>query len=529
MMCRIMKNRSIYVMSLAFFANILFSSLVSAQQSRIAEQRQALDEALSTMEDYEAYSTISDDEVRYSFLDLFVNENVHVFNDLLGVAEARQLPVSQYSKLMGSELRNKKTIIKNIKKESVEYENGVWNIKFSFEKAVSYANKCGVLFSSSEFYGDVYQMEASLVYDTERKRCKIASISGKVNSSKKLTQPFFAFKSEDKRDSLLKYKGEYLIFNSYKQALVEGELAPKMFSYADPDVFVIPVIEECNNVASVSMKYRPRKLRLKAHYDFELGEAVKLDGKEIFNDSKIKANSFGVDFGYVFPSKSSFKTGVFMGVGMTQTQIDFDVNNPDFVINTNADVDGDNYLRHYQNLELSQTIKLSELNVPIYADFEYRFNPIIAVHFDVGLRLNFNMTHQVDATNGSAYVYGIYPQYGNLRLDEHWGYNGFGNQTYTNSNLDYQELIDVSGITLDGMGGMGFRFSIPQTPLAFELSASYLMGLTDIISTKNTGKRFIEINASDLNNVERITNMTELMKSIKRQSLKLNLGIILKL
>ena len=144
---------------------------------------------------------------------------------------------------MGSELRNKKTIIKNIKKESVEYENGVWNIKFSFEKAVSYANKCGVLFSSSEFYGDVYQMEASLVYDTERKRCKIASISGKVNSSKKLTQPFFAFKSEDKRDSLLKYKGEYLIFNSYKQALVEGELAPKMFSYADPDVFVIPVIE----------------------------------------------------------------------------------------------------------------------------------------------------------------------------------------------------------------------------------------------------------------------------------------------
>ena len=87
----------------------------------------------------------------------------------------------------------------------------------------------------------------------------------------------------------------------------------------------------------------------------------------------------------------------------------------------------------------------------------------------------------------------------------------------------------MSGITLDGMGGMGFRFSIPQTPLAFELSASYLMGLTDIISTKNTGKRFIEINASDLNNVERITNMTELMKSIKRQSLKLNLGIILKL
>lgn len=524
-----MKNIAYYKIVLAFVASMVFTSYASAQQNGIVEQRRILDEALSTIEDYESYSTISDDDVRYSFLDLFVDGNAPVFNDILGAADANQLPVSQYSKLLGSNLRNKKTVIKNIKKESISRENGVWKIKFSFEKTLSYANNCGVLFSSAEFYGKPYQMEASLVYDEQQRRCKIESIKGSVDSQKKLSQPYFAFKSEDKRDSLLRYNGEYLSFNSYNQALLLGEMNPKLFSYADPDMWITPSVEECNKVPSVSMKYRPRKWRMKVHYDFGLGEALKLDGKDIFKSSKTKENAFGLDFGYIFPSKSSFKTGLFMGVGMTQTEIDMAMENSYFVINTNADVDGDNYARHYKNLALSQNIKLSELNVPIYLDCEYRFNPIFAVHFDVGLRLNLNMKHEVDATEGSAYVYGIYPQYNNLRLDEHWGYNGFGNQTYSTNNLAYKELIDVAGFSADAMGTIGLRFSIPQTPLSLELSGSYLMGLTDMISTKDTSKRFIEIDASDLNNVERITNMTELLKGVKRQTMRFNVGVILKM
>ena len=518
-----------YNILLAFVANMLFTSYASAQQSGIAEQRRILDEALNTIEDYESYSTISDDDVLYSFLDLFVDENVLVFNDLLGVSDAKQLPVSQYSKLLSGNLRNKKTVIKNIRKKSVSRENGVWTVKFSFEKTMSYADNCGVLYSSSEFYGKPYQMEASLVYDEQKKCCKIESIKGVMDSSKKLSQPYFAFKSEDKRDSLLQYNGNYLVFNSYKQALLSGNLDSQLFSYADPDVFITPQIEECNKVLSVSMKYRPRKWRMKVYYDFGLGEALKLDNKDIFKNSKTKENAFGFDFGYIFPSKSSFKTGLFFGVGMTQSQIDLAMENSDFIINTNADVDGDIYARHYQNLALSQVIKLSELNVPIYLDCEYRFNPVFSVHFDVGVRLNLNMKHEVDATEGGAYVYGIYPQYDNLRLDEHWGYNGFGNQTYTNNNLAYKDLIDVAGFSADAMGTIGFRFFIPQTPLALELSGSYLMGLTDMISTKNSSKHFIEIDASDLSNVERITNMTELLKSVKRQAMRFNVGVILKL
>ena len=514
---------------MALIASIIFSSYAIAQQSEITEQRRVLDEALSTIEDYESFSTISDEEVRYSFLDLFVNENVSVYNDLLGVSDARQLPVGQYSKLLGSDLRNKKTTIKNIKKKSITRKNGTWTVSFTFEKSMSYTNSCGVFLSSSEFYGKAYQMEVSLIYDEQKKRCKIESITGSMDSTKKLTQPFFAFKSEDKRDSLLRYNGEYLSFNSYKQTLISGELNPELFSYADPDMWIKPSIDKCSKGPLVSMNYRSRKWRVKVHYDFGLGEALSLDGKDIFSTSKSKSNAFGLDFGYVFPSKGAFKTGIFIGAGITQTTIDLGMQNPDYVINTDADIDADRYDRHYENLQLSQSIKLSEFSIPIYLDLEYRFSPIVALHFDLGMRLNFDMNHQVDATEGSSYVYGIYPQYDNLRLDEHWGYNGFGNQTYSNSNLVYQDLIDVAGFTANTMGSIGFRFSIPKTPLAFELSGSYIMGLTDIISTKDTSKSFIEINANDLNKMERIINMTELLKSVKRQSMSLSLGVILKL
>lgn len=523
-----MKHRFAFTIGLALFVNVMFSSMVSAQQSKIVEQRRVWDAALTTIEDYESYSTIGDEEVRYSFLDLFVDENVPVFNDLLGVLEMKQIPVGQYVELLSANLRNKKSNIKNIKTKSIAFENGVWRLVFSFEKIISYADKCGIFFSSEEFYGKAYKLEASLVYDRQKKQCKIESINGVMDDSKQLSHPFFAFKSEDKRDSLLQYDGTKLTLNSYRQMLFNGELNSKLFSYPDPDMLITPMVEKCNDVSLVTMKYRARKWRVKLHYDFGLGDALTLDGKDVLNSSKSRANSFGLDLGFVLPSKSMFKTGIFLGVGMTQTSMDLGMVNTDYTINTNADVDGDSYIRHYQNLKINQEIKLSELNIPIYVDFEYHFSPIVSCHLDLGARLNFDMKHLVDATTGSAYVYGVYPQYDDLRMDEHWGQNGFGNQNYSNSNLAYDELIDVSGLTVDATGSLGLRFNIPQSPWAFELSGSYLMGLTDIISTKNTTKRFIEINDKDLNNMEVITNMTEMLKGAKRQAIRMNIGVILK-
>lgn len=529
-----MKNMKKNFFSIALMACLTVSAY--AQQSRVAQQRIILDEAISTIEDYETCATVSDDEIYYSFLDLFVNEKAPVYNDLLGDSKSKTVTAGDYARRMYRGMRNKKATIYNVKNEGVTNENGVWRARFSFEKSVSYVDSCGIYFSSQEFYDQVYHLTANMVYDESSGRCKIESITGTIDSQKSLPTEYFVFVSEDPRDEQLLYHGEPVAekLNSYHQAFLPGSVSTvtkKDFSFPDPSIEPRLVADRCN----VSMSYRIRRLRLKAHYDLGLGKAYQLDGDNLLKSSDSKASSFGLDFGYMFSSKSSFSLGAFIGVGMTQSTIDLAYENPDYQFTSTADVDGDTYTRHYRNLALKQSMKLSELNVPLYMDMNYSFNPYFSVFADLGVRLNFDMKHEVDATEGSAYVYGVYHQYDGLVLDEQWGYNGFGQQTYGPSQLLSKELLDVNSFTVDGVGSLGFRFNIPTTPLTFELGLSYLMGLTEVVKTANVTQLTTDGNlpvvyntVSGMESTEHLHNLSESLNSIKRQQLRLNLGLTLK-
>ena len=120
----------------AFIGIMVWGCIVSptanAQQSNIAKQRLIMDEAISTIEDYETFATIADEEIRYSFENLFVDENAYVYNDLLGISQDDKLTIKEYSKKLSEGLRNKKTTISNIKKDKLWYENDTWKIRFSF-------------------------------------------------------------------------------------------------------------------------------------------------------------------------------------------------------------------------------------------------------------------------------------------------------------------------------------------------------------------------------------------------------------
>lgn len=508
-------------------------STANAQQTNIAKQRLVMDEAISTIEDYETFATIVDDEVRYSFEDLFVDENTKIYNDLLGISKGEVVTVKEYSKALSDGLRNKKATIKNIKKEGIWFENEAWKVKFSFDKTMSYTNKCGVYFSSSEFYDNEYHLTATLIYDEVSKKCKIESIMGTVDSQRKLPDIFFAFKTEDKRDNQLTYRNQRMKFNSYNQMLLEGPYEKNAFRYSDPDVELIPVLDECNYV---SMRYKARKMRLKLHYDLDMGESLDLSDAERLNNHKTTSFSFGVDFGYVFPSKSIVKTGLFVGIGMAQSTIETKFQSSDYYYNTTADVDGDSYTRHYENFSLSQKAKMTDIMVPVYADVNIKLHQYVSIYFDLGAKAFLNIGHKVDNTEGNAYIYGIYPQYDNLRLDEHWGYNGFGNKTFTSSDLDNIDLVGVSSITADAFGSVGLRFNIPTTPLSVDIGAQYQFGLIDIVKpegdviglSNGSNSPLVYNTISGKSSTEHVRNLSEVFSSIKRKSLKLSLGIIYK-
>lgn len=525
-------KKNFIIIGIAVWGSIV-TQTANAQQSSIAKQRLIVDEAISTIEDYETFATISDDEIRYSFEKLFVDENAKVYNDLLGISKGESLTAKEYSMKLSDGLRNKKATIKNIRKDGMWYENGTWKIKFSFDKTLSYTNKCGVYFSSSEFYDKDYHLTATLVYDESTRKCKIESISGIVDSSKKLPDQFFAFKAEDKRDNQLTYRNQRMTFNSYGQALLEGSYEKGAFRYYDPDVELTPVLDECNNV---SMRYKAKKMRIKLHYDLGMGEALDLSDADRLNSHKTNGYSFGVDCGYVFPSKSNVKTGLFIGLGMTQSTIDAAFQTSDYNYSTVADVDGDNYTRHYTNFSISQKAKLTELTIPIYADVNIKINQLVSLYFDLGVKANFDIGHKVDNMEGSTYIYGIYPQYGNLRMDEHWGFNGFGSKTFSISDLDNSDLVGVSSFTTDVFGGLGLRFNIPSTPLSIDLGANYRLGLMETIKpegekadlSNNSHSPLVYNTVSGQSSKEHVRNLTEAFSSVKRKSLNLSVGIIYK-
>lgn len=522
----------IIIVALSLFS---FQSVL-AQQNNSVEQRRALDAALNTIDSYTVWSSVANSEARYEFLDLFVNKNIQVYNDLLGIKQGKTISVEEYTNLMLHTLRNKKIFIKNIKNEGVFTENGLMRIRLSLDKEISYIDSCGAYFSSSEFYKNDHHLVFSLVYDNKNRSCKIESITGTIDSSQKLQHPFFVFQSEEKRDSFLLYKGKTFSFNSYHQALFNGIPDLKRFKFIDPNIYIKPYVNECNHV---SVRYREYRFRLKAHYDLGLGNAYKLEGVDkSLTTEKNSLNNIGLDFGYFFPSKGIIKAGIFLGVGFAKSKIALGYTNADYYFSTSADVDGDSYIRHYQNMNIKQGVKLTDLTIPLYADISFHFSRIVNLFVDLGAKFHFNMNHKMDTAEGSAYIYGIYPQYDNLRMDEHWGYNGFGNNTFSTANLDNLELLDVSGLSVDAFGNIGLRFNIPETPLAVDLGVSYQIGLSNLIKANDTAVSLDKVADSShalvyntlngLTSTEHLRNLTESLTSVKRQAFMFNIGLIYK-
>lgn len=506
-----------------------------AQQSNIAQQRRAIDEALTTLEDYISMATIIDNETYYNFIDLFESPSVLVYNDLIGLSTASNIPVNQYAARLSRGIGNKKVLISNVRNEGASFTNGKWQVKLSFDKRISYIDSCGTFLSSYEYYDSHdYRLTATLNYDPSNNKCKISELIGAIDSQKKLGEQFFAFQRTDPRDDELYYKGELLKFNSYDQALLIGSRDPlalkEDFYYSNPDMALRPQTNDCQ----VSMKYKMRRLRLRPHFDFGIGKAFLRDGDEVFTESKSTGYSMGLDFGVGLSSSRSFSLSLYTGIGLSLSTMDLSYQNNDYSYNTNADIDGENYIRHYKDLKLNQKMKLTELNFPLYFDFDFKIVNSLSLYLDLGARFDLDMGHKVDATEGSAEAYGIYTQYDNLKLDSHWPYNGFGNHNYSNTDLVNADLINVNSFTVCGLGGVGFRYNLSSIPLSIELGTNYIIGLIDLIKTTNVSAPgnttpIVYNTISGTASKENVRNLTEMLMSTKRQQLRVNIGVIYKL
>ena len=200
-----------------------------------------------------------------------------------------------------------------------------------------------------------------------------------------------------------------------------------------------------------------------------------------------------------------------------------------------TDLDGDKYDRIYKGLNVSQTLKLTELTIPVYADVEFNLASGLSLYGDLGLRFNFNMSSSIDL--GSVKVGEISGYYGDYGITLGGEWTNADNKSYegfTNKQIDLKSEIDdtsegVSGMTFDVISGAGLRYNIPNTPLAIDLGLKFQLGLSEMLKHEGTSKFSIKYDRKDeFSGVERISSLTDMLTSVKRNALALNIGLIFK-
>lgn len=529
-----------FIMLLALVCSTITFAPASAQEQTPNEETQMLLKVVDLLEEYERYASIDEDFANYasSLRALFVDGQASVYNDIIGLANGETMSIKDYVTLMREQSSTTRVEIKNIKKESIVQDGDIWKIVCSFDKYVNLTNRCGIEFASDYFNSSDYNLTATIVYNPQENSCLFEKIEGKADVVRRLPEDYRVFRSESPRDKDVRYNGKPIEFNAMGQAFLESSGS---FTYKDPEVS-LKVVEDDSQCHLWHLQYKPKPWRVKLHYDMGFGDSYALQANAALNNQKSSGSGFGLDLGYIIPSKSKFKVGIFTGFSISKAELNFNYASADYNYSTTADVDGDLYNRHYKNLVLSQTENITDMNIPLYADFSLHFNRMFSLYVDLGMRFDLNMSRKLSDINGSAYVYGIYPDYGNLLMDEHFGYNGFGNVTFSANNCSDNVGKMSSGINL--LAGGGLRFSIPKTPLAIDLGVNYLMGLSNLGNASNDeacslgnisssisdgSRHALVYNTIDgKNSTEHVKYLSNGLESMKLKALRFSFGLLLK-
>ena len=495
-------------------------------------------EVFKMLDIYESSATLSTRDNSRLFVDLFESENLEIYNDLMGLSEKPKLTVSEYVQLLRQgDVMARKVAIKEVRKERVIDGGIVWLMDISFDKVISYSYQ-GILLDAEAYYGAPYHIEMQFSYpkNTEENRgCKIVALKGTLKSDvSPLPTDYMAIQKvgESKgREESVTYKGGALQFNSYDQMLLpRGE---KLICN-DADL-KMRMEQDSTSSHLYRLSFHPRRFRIKPHVDISMGGYYELKGTKVpYLGMKSKDVTFGFDVGYTFPSKSIVRTGIYTGIALSSSEVNYAIDNLNYKYNAgpNLDVDGDSYTRYYQVRNMKQDINLKTLVVPVYLDLDFLISKYFSAYLNVGAKAYINLSNTV-SSNLDVYKYGVYPSYGNLRIDETW-LNNFGQEQLGNESQQRNFVKETN--SLDAFVGGGFRVLLYRQ-LYFDLGFNYQMTVYNTpISMPNENVSLQPYGGTTKfplieylpEGKERIHSITSNFEGLKRKAFKLNIGLMIK-
>ena len=518
--------------------SVVFCCHTIAQHLTLSQQYQMNKDVLKLIQEYGTAATMKKPRL---FVHLFENENLQIYNDLLGLSTAKTLSVSQYCALMRAEAMYPSINLQNLKKIDTYYAKGRWMMELSVEKDISYTNQCGVLFSTKEFYGTYYTLYLTIAWNQELTDCKIIKLSGEIQSTQKMPDEFIVIEAprgirNTERTLHLLINGKQPTFNSFGQCIVPNEAELEYLGDPDMKCELITKESDCN---IDTIKYTPTNMRIKPHYTLGVIAPFGSAGNSSLTTSDATFHKVGLDIGYMFPCTNRFKIGMFTGIGysMYNLSLGLDSLNYYYHANSTADIDGDEYIRHYTFTNLSQSFRMQDLTIPVYFNFNIQLHDLISLYIDLGITNHINLLSQVTDYAGSYTTWGIYSQYSDLHLGAETGLEQFTNNASIAGD-SYCKSFESNTFSMDLLSAIGMKVQLSKKrhfPLYLDIGIGYQHSI--ISPYKNADMRIIPHNLVNSSNAlstyttsggESLQSLLMFLPKISRRMLTVDVGLTYK-
>ncbi len=291
-------------------------------------------------------------------------------------------------------------------------------------------------------------------------------------------------------------------------------------------LYIVTALAALTTFGAAAQSQPLKKFAVKATADIGLGGALSTKSSLAGMTTKSSGSGFGVDFGYTFWTKERQALEANIGLGYTSCSLTADVESLDYHYSAPAAADMDNvpYIRYYELSGLHQKASAGRVTVPIYINYKYRVHELVDAHVLAGFKLGFSGGGKVSDTSGSAFSYGIYPQYDDLMIDATY-MNEFGQ-----SSLSSMQVLkpQVSGMSASFLIGLGAEVRV-NGPVSIDVSFRYEGGGNMFKSVGGSTTSFTADNAPVRYTVaegQTVSPLCGYLTSSKISRLSLALGVI---
>lgn len=392
----------------------VFLSLVSivssfAQPLTNYDRRQMNLRLLETITRYEEYSNFSEEHMLYSFQDLFSSSDAKVWCDYIAALNfGEKMSASEYAKYSSNTISVKFVEVRNLRKSDYRNNRGKYIVTVEFDKCIEYEDELHTYFTTTdEIFGGDYHIVMELEFNKMEDRFYILSIDGRANENSKFPPgDFYVIEKKNVRDDDLMFNGAPIKFNPFNEYICSsGSALPEIF---DDDVVTnVLTVANAARYRKLHYSYKETRLRLRAGLSFAPVFAYKVKSQIPFSLQKSSAYEGSVDFGYAWSADRKSKIALYIGLGLSYSQLNLGVQDITYGYALSDDKLV-TYNRLYQLDNVSEGLSFIDLMIPLYVSYEASFGKWLGLTVDAGFKLYLNTSTKVRPYSVTGNVSSIY-------------------------------------------------------------------------------------------------------------------------